>query len=84
MNPFLSSYTTPHGVPPFKQIEFAHFAPAFAEGFAEQTAEYEAIEQNWMLQPLTIPLQHWSEVVRHCLVCRGCFTVCWEPIQPKN
>ena len=46
MNPFLSAYTTPHGVPPFDQIEFAHVAPAFAVGFAEQTAEYEAIEQN--------------------------------------
>ena len=46
MNPFLSAYTTPHGVPPFDQIEFDHFAPAFQAGFAEQTAEYEAIEQN--------------------------------------
>ena len=46
MNPFLSAYTTPHGVPPFEQIQFAHFAPAFEAGFAEQTAEYEAIEQN--------------------------------------
>jgi peptidyl-dipeptidase Dcp len=46
MNPFLSAYTTIHGVPPFEQIEFEHFAPAFEQGFAEQIAEYEAIEQN--------------------------------------
>ena len=46
MNPFLSAYTTIHGVPPFEQIEFEHFAPAFQQGFAEQVAEYEAIEQN--------------------------------------
>ena len=38
----------------------------------------------WMLQPLTIPLQHWSEVVRRFLVYQGFFTVCWEPIQPMN
>ena len=46
MNPFLSEYTTPHGVPPFDQVQFEHFEPAFAAGFAEQTAEYDAIEQN--------------------------------------
>ena len=46
MNPFLSEYTTPHGVPPFDQVQFEHFEPAFKAGFAEQVAEYEAIEQN--------------------------------------
>ncbi len=46
MNPFLSAYTTTHGVPPFDQIKFEHFEPAFAAGFAEQVAEYEAIEQD--------------------------------------
>ena len=46
MNPFLSEYTTPHGVPPFDRIEFEHFESAFEAGFAEQVAEYEAIEQN--------------------------------------
>ena len=46
MNPFLSAYTTPHGVPPFDQVKFEHFEPAFEAGFAAQVAEYEAIEQN--------------------------------------
>ena len=46
MNPFLSAYTTPFGVPPFDLIQFEHFAPAFETGFAEQIQEYETIENN--------------------------------------
>ena len=46
MNPFLSKFKTPYGVPPFEQIDFDHFEPAFAAGFAEQVGEYEQIEDN--------------------------------------
>ena len=46
MNPFLSEYTTPFGVPPFDLIQFEHFAPAFETGFAQQVQEYDTIENN--------------------------------------
>ena len=43
MNPFLTDYDTPFGVPPFDIIENAHFMPAAEQGFSEQLAEIEAI-----------------------------------------
>ena len=43
MNPFLSEYDTPHGVPPFDRIENSHFVPAFKEGIRRQEAEINAI-----------------------------------------
>ena len=46
MNPFLMAYTTPYGVPPFDQIRFEHFEPAFDVGFEEQSRQYQAIEDN--------------------------------------
>ena len=46
MNPFLSEYQTAYGVPPFGQIRFEHFQPAFVAGFAEQIAQYKEIEDN--------------------------------------
>jgi len=46
MNPFLTEYTTPFGVPPFDQIENEHFIPAFEEGMKLQQAEIDAIVGN--------------------------------------
>jgi len=46
MNPFLTEYTTPFGVPPFDLIENEHFMPAAKAGFAEQEAEIDAIVNN--------------------------------------
>ena len=46
MNPFLTAYTTPYGVPPFDVIQFEHFAPAFDAGFAEIEEQYAEIENN--------------------------------------
>lgn len=46
MNPFLSSYNTPFGIPPFEQIKPEHILPAFEQGLKEELAEYEAIESN--------------------------------------
>jgi peptidyl-dipeptidase Dcp len=43
MNPFLSDYDTPFGVPPFDIIENSHFMPAAEKGFSEQLAEIEAM-----------------------------------------
>ena len=39
MNPFLTEYDTPFGVPPFELIENEHFIPAFEEGIRQQEAE---------------------------------------------
>jgi peptidyl-dipeptidase Dcp len=43
MNPFLTEYTTPFGVPPFDLIKNEHFMPAAELGFSEQLAEIETI-----------------------------------------
>ncbi len=42
-NPLLQDWSGPYGLPPFAQIEAAHFAPAFAVAMAEQLAELDVI-----------------------------------------
>ena len=46
MNPFLSKYTTPFGVPPFGEIKNEHFLPAITEAIRQQQLEIEAIVSN--------------------------------------
>jgi peptidyl-dipeptidase Dcp len=46
MNPFLTEYTTPFGVPPFDLIKNEHYIPAFEEGMRLQQAEIDAIVAN--------------------------------------
>ena len=41
-----AEYTTPFGVPPFDQIEVAHYKPALLKGMEEQSKEIEAIVAN--------------------------------------
>ncbi len=43
MNPLLTEWQTPFGVPPFAEIEDEHFEPAFEAAMAEQKGEIEAI-----------------------------------------
>jgi len=45
-NPFFAEWKTPYGVPPFEQIKFEHFEPAFIEGIKRQNAEIDAIVNN--------------------------------------
>ena len=45
-NPFYSEWDTPYGVPPFDQIQDAHYLPAFKEGMKQQLAEVDAIANN--------------------------------------
>jgi peptidyl-dipeptidase Dcp len=45
-NPFFNKYDTPFEVPPFEQIQAAHFMPAYLRGFEEQRAEVKAIINN--------------------------------------
>ena len=45
-NPLLSSWTTPHGLPPFDRITDDHFAPAFDAALEEGRAEIAAIAEN--------------------------------------
>lgn len=42
-NPLLSTWTTPHGLPPFDAIKPEHYAPAFEAAMAEHRAEVDAI-----------------------------------------
>ena len=43
VNPFLSEYTTPYGVPPFDLIQLEHYKPAFIQGIDEEAKEVAAI-----------------------------------------
>ncbi len=42
-NPFLTTSTLPYQLPPFAEIEDAHYLPAFEKGFDEQLGEVAAI-----------------------------------------
>ena len=42
-NPLLQPWDTPHGLPPFAQIQSAHFAPALGAAMAEHLADIERI-----------------------------------------
>ena len=42
-NPLLSPWQTPHEMPPFAEIELAHYRPAFDAGFARHNEEIAAI-----------------------------------------
>ncbi|MFN3610010.1 MAG: M3 family metallopeptidase [Hyphomonas sp.] len=45
-NPFRAEWTGPYGVPPFAQIDDAHFMPAVKKGIVEMRAEIDAIVNN--------------------------------------
>jgi peptidyl-dipeptidase Dcp len=45
-NPLLSTWDTPHGVPPFDKIQDEHYLPALRESMVLQKAEIEAITGN--------------------------------------
>ncbi len=45
-NPFVAEWDTPYGVPPFDEIEDAHYLPAIKAAILEQRAEIEAITNN--------------------------------------
>ncbi len=42
-NPFFATWTTPFEIPPFDQINDAHFAPAFEEAFKQSRAAVNAV-----------------------------------------
>lgn len=45
-NPFMTEYTTPYEIPPFEEISYDHYLPAFEEGIKQQKAEIQAIVNN--------------------------------------
>ena len=45
-NPFFKDWNTPFGVPPFDEIKFKHFWPAFQAGMAEEMAQIWDIIRN--------------------------------------
>ena len=45
-NPFFQTWTTPYGIPPFEQIKYEHYLPAFEEGMKQQKAEVDEICNN--------------------------------------
>jgi len=45
-NPFFQTWATPYGIPPFDEIKYEHYFPAFEKGIAQQKAEIDAICNN--------------------------------------
>tara|TARA_R110002096_G_scaffold6409_1_gene29656 strand:+ start:15700 stop:17856 length:2157 start_codon:yes stop_codon:yes gene_type:complete len=45
-NPFMEEWDTPYGVPPFAEIDDAHYMPAIKKGILELRADIEAITGN--------------------------------------
>jgi len=45
-NPFFKEWDTPYGVPPFAEIKYEHYIPAFEEGIKRQKEEIDAIVNN--------------------------------------
>lgn len=45
-NPFLKPYETPHNIPPFAEITYDDYLPAFSQGVTEYLAEIDAIVAN--------------------------------------
>jgi len=46
VNPFLTEWDTPYGIPPFEKIQPADFIPAVQAGIEQQNAEIDAITAN--------------------------------------
>lgn len=46
VNPFFEEFKTEQGVPPFDQIELAHYEPAFTKGMEEENDNIQAIVEN--------------------------------------
>ena len=45
-NPLLKDWTTLHGIPPFSEIQPAHFKPAFESAIAKNIEDIKAIVEN--------------------------------------
>lgn len=45
-NPFFKKYSTPHQTPPFNEIKFEHYQPAFEEGIKQHKFEVDKIINN--------------------------------------
>ena len=39
VNPFIAGYDTPYEIPPFEQIQYADYLPAFEAGIAQAQAD---------------------------------------------
>ena len=46
INPFLTEWDTPYGIPDFSKVKEKHYVPAFEAGIAQQQAEIDAIIAN--------------------------------------
>ncbi|MDD2552668.1 MAG: M3 family metallopeptidase [Dysgonamonadaceae bacterium] len=46
VNPFYTTYDTPHGTPPFDKIKTEHYMPAFEKGMEEHQKEINSIVEN--------------------------------------
>jgi peptidyl-dipeptidase Dcp len=65
-NPFFTASTLPFGLPPFAEIEDAHYRPAFDRGFADQLAEIgeiTATEEAPTFENTLLPLERSGSIL---------------------
>ncbi|BDX38630.1 dipeptidyl carboxypeptidase II [Tenuifilaceae bacterium CYCD] len=70
-NPFLETYNTPFGVPPFDKIKPVHYEPAILEGIKENLAEIDAITSNTeapTFENTIIPLDNSGELLQRVVI----------------
>ncbi len=46
VNPLLTEWNTPYGIPPFESVKLEHYMPAYLEGMEQHKAQIEAIINN--------------------------------------
>ena len=76
-NPLLTESTLPYHLPPFAQIKNEHFAPAFAQGMAEELQEIAAITGNTAaptLENTVIALERSGETLKRATGVFGILT----------
>lgn len=76
-NPLLTESTLPYHLPPFAQIKNEHFAPAFAQGMAEELQEIAAITANTAaptLENTVIALERSGETLKRATGVFGILT----------
>lgn len=73
-NPFLQTYNTPFGVPPFDKIKVEHYEPAILEGIKQNLAEIDAIVSSTEVptfENVILPLDNAGELLGRVLLTLG-------------
>ena len=61
INPFFQEWNTPYEVPPFLDIKYEHYMPAYEHGMKENLEEIDVIINNPEAPTFAIPLKNLKE-----------------------